>query len=218
MDPEVSPSAQDAVPVDAAVPDAAPVDAAAIEAGARLHERVFARVGWAARVIHRFSTWGAAVGLLAGGLAFLAVLPLLARYESWWWVPVALVLALALVVAPLRVMWHGRRIRTAYGDATHIMGLIDEVPNALWELAGIIELDEVPERGIVRRVVKSWRTLLAVRQVLVHSAAREHFDSLVEPLHPRAIALTTLAVWTTLGIVVLAGPVILVAVVVLLLT
>src|SRR5262245_4985089 len=206
MDQEASATARDAAPVDAATPEAA----------ARLHERVLARVGWAARVVHRFSTWGAAVGLLAGGLAFLAVLPLLARYESWWWLPAALVLALVLVVAPLRVMWHGRRIRLAYGDATHIMGLIDEVPNALWDLAGIVEMDEVPARG-VRGVVKAWRTLLALRRVIVESPARKHVDTLTEPLRPKAIALTTLALWTTLGIVVIAGPVILVALVVLVL-
>ncbi len=187
------------------------------ETTARLHERVLARVGWAARVIHRFSTWGATAGLLAGGLAFLAVLPLLARYESWWWLPVALVLAIALVVAPLRVMWHGRRIRTAYGDATHIMGLIDEVPNALWEVAGALEMIDVHERG-VRGVMTAWRSLLAIRRAVEDSAARDHLDTLVEPLHPRAIALTTLALWTTLGIIVIAGPVVLLALVVLILT
>ena len=64
-------------------------------------EFVFGRVSWAARVIHRFSIWGATAGLVAGTVTYLAVLPLLPDIGDQW--PIgALVLALVLVAAPLR--------------------------------------------------------------------------------------------------------------------
>jgi hypothetical protein len=93
-------------------------------------EFVFGRVSWAARVIHRFSTWGATAGLVAGTVTYLAVLPLLPRIGDQW--PIgALVLALVLVAAPLRVMWHGRRIRTTYGDPAKLLGVIQSIPGSI---------------------------------------------------------------------------------------
>ena len=56
---------------------------------------------------------GAAAGLVAGGLALGVVLPV-ARAGAWW-PAVAAAPTVALVVAPLRVMWHGHRIHTVYG-------------------------------------------------------------------------------------------------------
>jgi hypothetical protein len=178
---------------------------------------VFARVSWAARVIHRFSTWGAGAGLVAGGLMLVAVLPLLPRLGPWW--PLAaLGLALVLVAAPLRIMWHGRRIRHAYGDDRHVMSVLEGSPAALRDIyAALGDLGGGEARGL-RRVPAAWRSLLAVRRAVVRSPARESLDTLVTPLRPQAIALSTAAMWVTLAVLVLVVPVVVVATLVALLT
>ena len=88
------------------------------------HSYIVGRVSWAARALHRFSVWGATAGLIAGTITLLALLPLLPRIGDRW--PVgALVLTLALVAAPLRVMWHGHKIRATYGDPADLMAVIE---------------------------------------------------------------------------------------------
>jgi hypothetical protein len=170
------------------------------------HEFVLARVHWAARVLHRFTTWGAAVALAAGTLLFVALLPWLP--DAGRWQPLlAAFLALVLVVAPLRVMWHGARIRTVYGDTAHLMAVLEEVPGALGEVVEALQQIATPEARGVRRVVPAWQSLLAIRRVLVGSRFRDRFDALVAPLRPGALALTTTALWITLGMLVLAVPV-----------
>jgi hypothetical protein len=170
------------------------------------HEFVFARVHWAARVLHRFSTWGAAAALVAGVLLFGALLPWLPDAGPWQPVLAAL-LAAVLVVAPLRVMWHGARIRTVYGDTAHLTAVLEEVPGALGEVVEALQQVSAAEARGLRRVVPAWQSFLAIRRVLVGSRFRDRFDALVAPLRPGALALTTTALWITLGILVLAVPV-----------
>jgi hypothetical protein len=175
-----------------------------------VRDHVFARVSWAARVIHRFSTWGAGAGLVAGAVVLAAVLPWLPDLGPWWPL-VALGLALALVAAPLRIMWHGRRIRHAYGDDRHVMRLLETSPAALREICAALDDVGGGDRRRLGRVPAAWRSLLAVRRVVVHSPARESLDTLVAPLRPQSLALSTLALWVTLAILVLVVPVVAVA-------
>jgi hypothetical protein len=175
-----------------------------METGTR--DYVFARVHWAARVIHRFSTWGATAGLIAGTIALVVVLPVLVGWESWWPL-VALGLAVVLVAAPLRVMWHGRRIRDGFGDARHMMTLLEGFPVAMGDIAVALEgLDGGDARG-PRRVLVAWRSMRTIRRVVEDSPARESLDAMVEPLRPQAIALTTFSLWVTLATLVAAIPV-----------
>ena len=170
------------------------------------HTYIAGRVAWAARVIHRFATRGATAGLIAGTIAFLALLPLLPRIGGRW--PVgAIVLGLALVVAPLRVMWHAHRIRAAYGDPSRLMAVVDEIPGALDHLRTELGDVKLPREGRpVRRVVAAWRSLLALRRAM-NAPILDRLGDLTEPLRPQSLALTTAALWATLAIVVLALPV-----------
>ena len=170
------------------------------------HEFVLARIHWAARALHRFTTWGAAVALAAGTLLFVALLPWLP--DAGRWQPaVAALLAAGLIAAPLRVMWHGARIRTVYGDTAHLVAVLEEVPGAFGEVVEALQEISTPEARGLRRVVPAWQSFMAIRSVLVDSRFRDRFDALVAPLRPGALALTTTALWITLGILVLAVPV-----------
>jgi hypothetical protein len=170
------------------------------------HEYIAGRVAWAARVIHRFATRGAIAGLVAGTIALLALLPLLPRIGDRW--PVgAIVLGLALVVAPLRVMWHGHRIRAAYGDPSRLLAVIDDIPGALDHFQSELGQVKLPREGRpVRRVVAAWRSLLALRRAM-NAPILDRIGELTEPLQPQSLALTTAALWATLAILVLAVPV-----------
>jgi hypothetical protein len=181
------------------------------------HEYIAHRVAWAARVIHRFSVWGATAGLIAGTLMLLALLPLLPRLGNRW--PVgALVLTLALVVAPLRVMWHGRQVRATYGDPTDLLALIDEIPGALGTFLAELEKVKLPREGRpLRRVVAAWQSILALRRAM-NAPILDRVSELVAPIEGPALAITTFALWVTLGILVVALPVVVLALLVALLT
>ena len=181
------------------------------------HEFILGRVSWAARVIHRFSTWGATAGLVAGTITFLAVLPLLPRIGDQW--PVgAVVLALVLVAAPLRVMWHGRRIRTTYGDPAQLVGFIESVPGSLDYFLRELEKVKLPREGRpLRRVVAAWESMLALRRAL-NAPVIDQVNDLTAPLAPQSLAITTFSLWATLAILVLALPVVVLALLVALFT
>ncbi len=181
------------------------------------HEYIAGRVSWAARAIHRFSTWGATAGLVAGTITLLALLPLLPRLDDRW--PIgALVLALVLVVAPLRVMWHGRRIRSAYGDPDALVAAIESIPGSLQYFMAELQKVKLPREGRpLRRVVAAWQSMLALRRAM-NAPIVDHFHDLTEPLAGPSLAITTAALWATLAILVLALPVVVVALLVALLT
>ena len=176
-----------------------------------------ARVATAARVVRRFSTWGASAGLAVGTVTFVALAPWLPGLDAWS-IPAGVLLAAALVAAPLRVMWHGGRIAAAYGDPAHVEALLVDVPGALEEVVQGLRAAVVPEGRGLRRVLAAWRALTGVRGVLQDSPARQRVDALVDPLRPEALGLTTAALWVTLGVLVLGVPVALVSLVGLLLT
>ena len=181
------------------------------------HEFILGRVSWAARVIHRFSTWGATAGLVAGTITFLSLLPLLPRIGDQW--PVgAVVLALVLVAAPLRVMWHGRRIRTAYGDPAQLVGFIESVPGSLDYFLRELEKVKLPRGGRpLRRVVTAWESMLALRRAM-NAPVIDQVNELTAPLAPQSLAITTFSLWATLAILVLALPVVVLALLVALFT
>jgi len=170
-------------------------------------EFVFGRVSWAARVIHRFSIWGATAGLVAGTVTYLAVLPLLPRIGDQW--PIgALVLALVLVAAPLRVMWHGRRIRATYGDPAQLLGVIQSIPGSIDYFLAELEKVKLPREGRpLRRVVAAWDSMLALRRAM-NAPVLVQVGELAAPLAAQSLAITTFALWATLAILVLAVPVI----------
>ncbi len=170
------------------------------------HDYVLARVAWAARVIRRFSTWGAAAGLVAGALALGAVLPWLPRTGPWW-PAVAAALTVALVVAPLRVMWHGHRIHTVYGNPAEITAIVDDLPELVGDLSVALHDVSVPRSGRLRRVIPAWRSLVAVRRVILDSPVSQRIEFIVAPLRPDALALTTVALWVTVVILAAAVPV-----------
>jgi hypothetical protein len=169
-------------------------------------DEVLARVAWAARVIRRFSTWGAAAGLVAGALALGAVLPWLPRTGPWW-PAVAAALTAALVVAPLRVMWHGHRIHTVFGNPAEITAIIDDLPELIGELSAALHEVSVPRRGRLRRVIPAWRSLVAVRRVVLDSPVSHRIEFVLAPLRPEALGLTTVALWATVVILAAAVPV-----------
>jgi hypothetical protein len=88
-----------------------------------------------------------------------------------------------------------------------MVAVLEEVPEALGEVVEALQDVATPEVRGLRRVVPAWQSLLAIRRVLVDSRFRDRFDTLVAPLRPGALALTTTALWITLGILVLAVPV-----------
>lgn len=175
------------------------------------------RLASAARAIHRFSTWGAGAGVAVGAVAFLSLAPWLPGLGPWA-LPAGAVMAAGLVAAPLRVIWHGRRITAAYGDPAHIEHLLDEIPGAVDELVRALQAVVVPQGRGLRRVVSAWRSVLAVRAVVEDSPARERAEVLIDPLRPEALGLTTAALWATIATLVLGLPVALVSLVVLALT
>lgn len=178
---------------------------------------VLDRLSSAARAIHRFSTWGAGAGLAVGAVAFLSLAPWLGGLGSGA-LPLGAMLAVVLVAAPLRVSWHGHKIRAAYGDPAHIAYLLEEIPGAIDDVVRGLQAVAAPEGRGLRRVLSAWRSLLAVRAVVQDSPARERADVLVEPLRPEALGLTTTALWATIVTLVLGVPVALVSLVVLVLT
>src|SRR5215510_4679302 len=181
------------------------------------HEFILGRVSWAARVIHRFSTWGATAGFVAGTITFLAVLPLLPRIGDQW--PAgAIVLALILVAAPLRVMWHGRRIRATYGDPSKLVGVIESVPGSLDYFLAELEKVKLPREGRpLRRVVAAWDSMLALRRAM-NAPVVDQVNDLTAPLAPQSLAITTFSLWATLAILVPALPVVVLALLVALFT
>jgi hypothetical protein len=181
------------------------------------HEYIAGRVAWAARVIHRFATRGATAALIAGIVTYLSLLPLLPRFGSRW--PIgAVVLALVLVVAPLRVMWHARRIRSTYGDPEALVSVIEDVPGAVEAFVNELDQVKLPREGRpLRRVVAAWQSMLALRRAM-NAPILDRINELGEPLAPQSLAITTTALWATLVILLVAVPVVVAALLVLLLT
>jgi hypothetical protein len=168
--------------------------------------RLVERMATAARVIHRFSRWGAGAGLVVAAVAFLSLAPWLPGLGIVA-LPVGAVCAVVLLGAPLRVMWHGGRIGAAYGDRVHVDALLAEIPGAVDDLARELEAAVRPQGRGLRRVVSSWRSMLAVRRLVEESPARERAEVLVDPLRPEALSLTTTAMVVTVIILVTGLPV-----------
>lgn len=168
------------------------------------------RLSSVAQAVHRFSRWGAGAGLAVGGVAFLSLTPWLPGLGSWT-LPAGALLAAALVVAPLRVIWHGHRITAAYGDPTHIEHLLDEIPGSVDEIVQGLQAVAAPEGRGLRRVVSAWRSLLATRAVVQGSPARARAEALLDPLRPEALGVTMTALWATIATLVLGLPVALVS-------
>lgn len=167
--------------------------------------RLVERMAMAARAIQRFATWGAGAALVIGVVTFLSLVP---------WLPglgivggvVGAVCAVVLLGAPLRVMWHGRKIGSAYGDRAHIDALFAEMPGAVEELTCKLEDAVRPQGRGLRRLVSSWRSMLAVRRLVQESPARERAEVLIDPLRPDALGHTTAALWITVVILVTGLP------------
>lgn len=168
--------------------------------------RLVERMTLAARVIHRFARWGAGAGLVVGALVFASLVPWLPDLGLVAW-PVAAVCAVVLVGAPLRVMWHGSRIGAAYGDRAHVDALLAEIPGAIDDLTRELEAAVRPQGRGLRRVLSSWRSMLAVRRLVEESPARERAEVLVDPLRPEALSLTSTALVVTVVILVIGLPV-----------
>ncbi|HEX5947736.1 MAG TPA: hypothetical protein VFY82_15735, partial [Acidimicrobiales bacterium] len=119
--------------------------------------RLVDRMAMAARAIQRFATWGAGAALVIGVVAFLSLVPWLPGLGVAGWV-VSAVCAVVLLGAPLRVIWHGHRIGSAYGDRARIDALFAEIPGAVDELARRLDDAVRPHGRGLRRLVSSWRS------------------------------------------------------------
>jgi hypothetical protein len=146
---------------------------------------------------------------LAVGLVALAALWPWLRGPGAPGVGVTVVLALVLVAAPLRVIWHGRRISAVYGHPGEIERALATVPGALHEAT--VALSTVADRAVhgrgVRRAIGTWRAVNAMQHVWESSPAVEQLQALVEPVHPDKLGTTMVAVWVSLGTLVLGLPV-----------
>lgn len=167
--------------------------------------RLGERMAMAARAIRRFATWGAGAALVIGIVAFLSLAPWLPGLGIVGWV-VGAACAVVLLGAPLRVIWHGRKIGSAYGDRARIDALFAEIPGVVDDLARRLEDAVRPQGKGLRRLVSSWRSMLAVRRLVQESPAREQADLLIDPLRPEALGLTTTALWVTLVVLVAGLP------------
>ena len=63
-----------------------------------------------------------------------------------------------------------------------------------------------PQGKGLRRLLSSWRSMLAVRRLVQESPAREQADLLIDPLRPEALGLTTTALWVMLVVLVAGLP------------
>jgi len=169
-------------------------------------DRLVERMATVARVIRGFSRWGAGAGLVVGAVAFLSLAPWLPGLGIVA-VPVGAVSAITLLGAPLRVMWHGGRIGAAYGDRAHVDALVTEIPGAIDDLTRELAAAVRPQGRGLRRVLSSWRSMLAVRRLVEESPARERAEVLIDPLRPEALSLTTTAMVLTVVILVVGLPV-----------
>jgi hypothetical protein len=135
---------------------------------------------------------------------------LLPRIGDRW--PIgALVLALILVAAPLRVMRHGRRVRATYGDPAKLLGVIESIPGSIDHVLAELEKVKLPREGRpLRRVVAAWDSMLALRRAM-NAPVIDQVGELAAPLTAQSLAITTFALWATLAILVLAIPVIVVS-------
>ncbi|HEY7071079.1 MAG TPA: hypothetical protein VH479_13230 [Acidimicrobiales bacterium] len=170
------------------------------------HVYIAGRVAWAAQLINQFATACA----LVGGFAAATILVLLAQVDPGFgtgWPVGAIVLALALAVPPLRVLWHGRRIRAAYGNPGRLLALVDDIPGALEHFQSELAQVKIPrERRRLQRVLAAWRSLLALRRAM-NAPILDRLGELTEPLRPQSLALTTAALWASLVVVVVGLPV-----------
>ena len=108
-------------------------------------------------------------------------------------------------------MWHGHKIRATYGDPADLMAVIDEIPGALGTFRAELQQVKLPREGRpLRRVVAAWRSILALRRAM-NAPILDRVNELVEPIEGPGLAITTFALWATLGILVLALPVVVLA-------
>lgn len=167
---------------------------------------LLARIGAMARTIQRFSTWVAGAALVVGVIALAALWPWLSGPAAPGFA-VAVALAVVLVGAPLRVIWHGQRISAIYGHPGQIEQALESVPGALHEATVALQaVVDPPGRGL-RRVIGTWQSLMAVQDVWESSPAVERLQALVEPVHPDRLGVTMVAVWVSLGTLLLGLPV-----------
>ena len=171
-----------------------------------------ARVELMARLIQRVSTWGAGTALVVGLVTLVALWPWLPGPDGGPFAVTVAVVAV-LVVPPLRIMWHGRRISAVYGDSIHIEQVLEAVPGALEDaLVALRRIGEPTGRGL-RRAWQTWRAAQQMQDVWESSPAIDRLNTLIEPIHPRSLGLTMTAVWFCLGTIVLGPLVIVVALV-----
>jgi hypothetical protein len=164
------------------------------------------RIRAMARTIQRVSTWLAGAALVVGIVTLAALWPWLAR-PGGPGLAVGAAISLVLVAAPLRVIWHGRRIVAVYGHPGHIERALESVPGALDE--AIVKLEAVtdqPDRGL-RGMIGTYRAVSAVQGIWEDSPAFGSLRALVEPVHPDKLGTTMAAVWVSLGTLVLGLPV-----------
>lgn len=176
-----------------------------------------ARIRAMARAVQRVSTWVAGAALVVGIITLAALWPWFTRSGGPWLV-VGAALSLVLVAAPLRVIWHGRRIVAVYGHPGHIEGALESVPGALDEaIVGLEAVANQPGRGL-RGMIGTYRAVTAVQEMWDRSPAFGPVRAVVEPVHPDKLGITMAAVWVSLGTLVLGLPVAFVSLVALALT
>jgi hypothetical protein len=178
---------------------------------------LLARLGRTARLIQRLSTWGAGVALVIGLVTLAAVWPWLPGPTGAPFLVTAAVVGV-LIVPPLRVGWHGQRIRAVYGDSIHIEQALEAVPGALDDAVAALRAVGEPHGWGPRRWLATWRTVQALQDIWEESPAIERLNVLVEPVHPDTLGLTMVAVWACAAVTALGLPVSFVSLVALTLT
>jgi hypothetical protein len=176
-----------------------------------------ARIRAMARTIQRVSTWVAGAALVVGIVTLAALWPWLTRPGGPGFV-VSAAISLVLVAAPLRVIWHGRRIVAVYGHPGHIERALESVPGALDQaIVGLEAVADQPDRGL-RGMIGTYRAVNAVQEMWEGSPAFGPVRAIVEPVHPDKLGITMAAVWVSLGTLVLGLPVVFASMVALALT
>lgn len=185
--------------------------------GAVEQNELLARLERTARLVGRLSTWGAGIALAIGLITLAALWPWLPGPRG---APFAVTVAVVgvLVVPPLRVGWHGQRIRAVYGESIHVEQALEAVPGALAEAVVALRAVGEPHGWGPRRWLSTWRTVQALQDIWEASPAIERVNVLVEPVHPDALGLTMVAVWTSAAVTTLGLPVSFVSLVALALT